>query len=75
MIIRFDKNDSVVERFLKCYNVSSDRTAPAISAVIQDILTHFRDSIRHKLVMQAYYGVSVMSGHISGVQTLVREDG
>ena len=74
MIIRLNKNDDVVERFLKFYNVSSDRTAPAISAISKDILTHFGDSIHHKLIMQTYDGASVMSGHISGVQTLVRED-
>ena len=73
VIIRLDKNGDVVQRFLKFYNVSSDRTAPAISAIIKDILTHFGDSIRHKLIMQTYDGAAVMSGHISGVQTLVRE--
>jgi len=74
VIIWLDKNDDVVERFLKFYNVSSDRTAPAISAIIRDIITHFGDSVHHKLIMQAYDGASVMFGHISGVQTLVRED-
>ena len=73
VIIRLDKNDDV-ERFLKFYNVSSDRTAPAISAIIKDILSNYGDSIHHKLIMQTYGGASVMSGHISGVQTLVRED-
>ena len=64
VIIRLDKkDDDFVQRFLKFYNVSSDRTAPAI-----------RDSILNKLIMQTYDGASVMSGHISGAQTLVRED-
>ena len=74
VIIRLDKNDDVVERFLKFYNVSSDRTAPTISAIIKNILTHSGDSIHRKLIMQTYDGASVMSGHISGVQALVRED-
>ena len=54
--------------------MSSDRTAPAVSAIIKDILTHFGESIHHKFIMQTYDGASVMSGHISGVQTLVRDD-
>ena len=36
--------------------------------------THYGDSILNKLIMQTYDGAFVMSGHISGVQTLVRED-
>ena len=31
-------------------------------------------SLDHKLIMQTYDGASVMSGHISGAQTLVTED-
>ena len=73
-IIRLDKKDDVVERFLKCYNVSSDRTAPAISSIVKDVLIHYGDSVLNKLIMQTYDGASVMSGHISGVQTLVRGD-
>ena len=38
VIIRLDKNDDVVERTLKFYNVSSDKTA---SVLIKDIPTHF----------------------------------
>ena len=41
VIIRFDKNDDVVQWFLKSYNVSSDRTASAIIVIIKDILTQF----------------------------------
>ena len=54
--------------------MSSDRSAPAISAIVKDILKKHGDSIHNKLIMQTYDGASVMSGHISGVQTLVRED-
>ena len=36
LIIRLDKKDEVVERFLKCYTVSSDRPAPAISSIVKD---------------------------------------
>ena len=74
VIIRLDKKDDVVERFLKFYNVSSDRTAPSISSIVKDVFSHCGDSILNKLIMQTYDGASVMSGHISGVQTLVRAD-
>ena len=74
VIIRLDKKDDVAERFLTFYNVSSDRTAPAISSIVKDVLSHYGDSILNKLIMQTYDGASVMSGDISGVQTLVRED-
>ena len=76
VIIRLHKNNDTVKMFLKFYNVISDRTAPAISAIIKDIdiVKHFGEYIHHKLIMQTYDGASVMSGHISAVQTLVRED-
>ena len=74
VIIRVDKKDDVVERFLKFYNVSSDRTAPAISSIVKDVFSHYGDSILNKLIMKIYDGSSVMSGYISGAQTLVRED-
>ena len=71
VIIRFDKNDDVVERFSKFYNVSSDRSAPAISASVKDILKKYEDSIHNKSIMQTYDGASVLSGHISGVHLYV----
>ena len=76
VIIRLDKKDNAAERFLQFYNVSSDRTAPAISSIVKGVFSHYLDSLFgfYKLIMQTYYGASVMSGHISGVQTLVRED-
>ena len=64
----------VVERFLTFFNVSSDRSAPAISSVVKQILRRYGDTLKDKLIMQTYDGASVMSGHISGVQRLLRED-
>ena len=72
VIISLHKKVDVVERFLKFYNLNSDRTAPAISSIVKDVFTHYGDSILNKLLVQTYDGASVMSGHISGVQTLVR---
>ena len=74
IIIRLDKKNDVVERFLEFYNVSSDSTAPAINSIVKDVFTPYEDSILNKLIIQIYDGASVMPGHISGVQTLVRED-
>ena len=54
--------------------MSSNRSAPAISSIVKDIFSHYGDYILNKLTMQTYDGTSVISGHISGVQTLVRED-
>ena len=41
VIIRLDKKDDVVERFLKLYNVTSGRTDLAISSIVKDVLTHY----------------------------------
>ena len=54
VIIRLDKKDEVVERFLNFYDVNSDRTAPAISSTVKDVFTTYGDSILNKLIMQTY---------------------
>ena len=41
--------------------MSSDRSAPAISAIVKDVLKHYGDSIHNELIMQTYDGASVMS--------------
>ena len=74
VIIRLDKKDDVPGRLLKSYNVSSDRTAPAISSIVKDVFTHYGDSILTKLIMQTYDGACVLSGHVSGVQIHLKED-
>ena len=38
VIIHLDRNGEVVERFLKFFNISKDRTAPAICAITKEIL-------------------------------------
>ena len=57
----------MVERFLTFFGASSDRSAPAISSVVKQILRIYKDTLKDKLLMQTYDGASVMSGHISGV--------
>ena len=64
VIIRLDKKDDIVERFLKFYNMSTDGAAPAINSIVKDAFTHYGDSIQNKLIMQTYHGVSVKSRHI-----------
>ncbi|XP_065070326.1 uncharacterized protein LOC135695262 [Rhopilema esculentum] len=73
-IIRLDKEGEIVERFLKFHDVSSDRTASSISTIVKMLLHRYGEALKNKLIMQTYDGASVMSGHISGVQTLVRDD-
>ena len=69
VIIRLEKKDDAVERFLKFYSVSSDRTVPTISSIVKDVFNHYEASIHNKLIMQTYGCASVISGHIYGVQT------
>ena len=73
-IVRLDRNGEVVERFLKFFNVSSDRSASALTAVVKQILGKYGEPLKGKLIMQTYDGASVMSGHISGIQQLLRQD-
>ena len=42
--------------------------------MVKSLLNKYGDSLKRKLIMQTYDGASVMSGHISGVQTLVHHD-
>ena len=38
VIVRLDKGCDIVERFLKFHNVSTGRTAPALSEVVKNVL-------------------------------------
>ncbi|CAB4004229.1 Hypothetical predicted protein, partial [Paramuricea clavata] len=55
-------------------NVSTDRTARAICDAVKRLLSRYGESVKAKLIMQTYDGAAVMSGHLNGVQTLVRQD-
>ncbi len=61
MIERLDKGS---ERQLGYVDVSSDRTATALSTVIKGKLIQ-HENIKDKLVGQTYDGASVMSGHLN----------
>ena len=73
VIVRLDKGCDIVKRFLKFCNVSTGRTAPA-REVVKNVLSKYGDSLKFKLIMQTYDGAAVMSGHINGLQTLIRHD-
>ena len=74
IIIRLDSNGDIVERLLRFVDVSADRTAASISRVVKSILEPHSDIINNKLIMQTYDGASVMSGHLNGVQALIRQE-
>ena len=73
IIARLDKGSEIVERQLGFVDVSMNRNAAAISQVVKDKLGQY-SQIKDKLIMQTYDGASVMSGHINGVQALVRQE-
>ena len=58
---------------MRFVNVSADRTAAFISRAVKSILEQHSDVINNKLIMQTYDGASVMSGHLNGVQALIRQ--
>ena len=71
IIVRLDSGSDIVERFLTLQQVG--RTAATLTGVIKGILNQHRGITDNKLIMQTYDGASVMSGHIGGVQTLMRQ--
>ncbi|XP_065060454.1 zinc finger MYM-type protein 1-like [Rhopilema esculentum] len=74
IIVCLDRKGEIVEKLLKFVNVSQDRSAPAITAIVKNILSKYGESLKEKIVMQTYHGATVMSWHIGGVQTLLRQD-
>ena len=68
------KSNTLLPKFIKSANVSSDRTALAISDISRDLLNGFGESLTQTLVMQTYDGATVVSGHIGGVQTILQQD-
>ena len=70
-IIHLDRKGEEVERFLKSFDVSSDRLAAAAASVVEQFLSKCRASLKNKLSLQKYDRASVMSGHNSGVQQIL----
>ena len=73
-IICLDRGSEVVERFLRFHNVSTSRSAETLSCIVKGILGRYGDSLKDKLIMQTYDGAAVISGHLNGLQTLIRQD-
>ena len=69
-----DRESEIVERFLKLFDVCSDRSVVAISDVIRSILSRYGESLKEKLKMQTYDGASVISGQIDGLQTPIHQE-
>jgi hypothetical protein len=70
-VIRYVKDGNVCERFIGFADVSSDRTATAVSEHVFRILALF--NCDQKLVAQGYDGAATFSGHLNGVQSLVKK--
>ena len=73
-IICLDRKGEIIERFLKFKDVRTDRSAPSISDIVKKILEKYGPSLKDYLIMQTYVGGTVMSGHLGGVQALVRQE-
>ncbi|XP_022169025.1 zinc finger MYM-type protein 1-like [Myzus persicae] len=72
IILRYITNKSeLVERFLGFYNVSENRTAEGLFNTLNSVLLEF--GMEKKLIGQCYDGVSVMAGHVNGLQVKVKE--
>lgn len=69
-VIRYVKDGAIHERFIGFTDVSSDRTAIALSEHVFQILSHF--NCEQKLVAQGYDGAATFSGHLNGLQSLVK---
>ena len=74
IIIRLDRGYEIVERFLKFNNVSRDCKALGMGEVVKAALSKFGVSVKSTLFMQTYDGAAVMSGQLSGLQTLIHQD-
>lgn len=71
LVLRYFHKSEVFDRFIKYIDVSSDRTAKTLSAIILLILSEF--NCLSKLVAQTYDGAAVLSSERNGVQSLVRQ--
>lgn len=69
LILRYFDNTEIVDRFIGFVDVSSDRSAQALSQIVLDTLKDY--DCTDKLVAQTYDGANVMSGE-NGVQGIVR---
>lgn len=72
-IIRYvDKHGVCQERFLHFKDVSKDRTAEGLFKIVKELITDLNCS--DKIVADTFDGAAVMSGHVSGLQTLLKNE-
>ncbi|XP_077299579.1 zinc finger MYM-type protein 1-like [Arctopsyche grandis] len=69
-MVRYVKDGDVQERFLGFSDVSDDRSAKGLSEHVFKTLEKFQ--CRDKLVAQGYDGAATFSGHLNGLQSLVK---
>ena len=72
IILRYCVGYNVHERFVAFYDVSKDKSATGLAAVILDILRKW--GVDKQLICQTYDGTSVMAGSRGGVQTIIKQE-
>lgn len=72
-VLRYVNRDKgvVKERFLGFSDISADRTANGLFKHVTNIVEMYK--LENKFIAQTYDGASVMSGHLSGLQSKVKE--
>lgn len=71
LIFRYVIDQNIIERFIGFFDVSKDKTAPGLAAVINAEIIKWE--IGNKIVSQTYDGASVMAGGKNRVQNLIRQ--
>lgn len=71
LIFRYVIDQNIIERFIGIFDVSKDKTASGLAAVINAEIIKWE--IGNKIVSQTYDGASVMAGGKNGVQNLIRQ--
>ncbi|XP_077301052.1 zinc finger MYM-type protein 1-like [Arctopsyche grandis] len=69
-VFRYVKDGDIQERFLGFSDVSKNRTASGLSEHVFKLLEEFQ--CVDKLVAQGYDGAATFSGHLNGLQSLVK---
>lgn len=71
-VFRYVYQGCTFERFVHFTDVSADRSSEGLFKHVKNVVESFK--IGQKLIGQTYDGASVMSGHLTGLQTKVLEE-
>lgn len=72
VVLRYiESTGKPVERFLFFKDVSADRSANALSRIVQEIILNW--GCENKLIAQTYDGAAVMAGELNGTQKKVKD--